>query len=264
MPANWSVEALKWRSLVKNLQVFKLQTALKAVLSGLPLGLLTPNRIGEFAGRILFLPPKKRVKGAFASLIGSVSQFIITILFGSIAFVFFAWTSDLITLGFWYLMSISLLVTLLNVVLITLFLNTRASYAILDRVKWLHNRFEKHFRIFLSMDNDLLLKALAWSSLRYVIFFSQFYLLLLLFHVDITLEQAILTIPITYLAQTAIPSITLAELGVREASAAGIIGLVSSNITGIILASFSVWIINLILPSILGSLILAIHKFRKS
>lgn len=263
MPANWTVEALKWRTLVKQLKDFKLSTAIKAVLSGLPLGLLTPNRVGEFAGRILFLPPNKRLKGAFASLVGSVSQFIITVLFGSIAAVYFMWTSSP-SLGFWYLLAISLLLIVLNFTLFLVFLNTRASYAILDRFKWLHNRFEKHFRIFLAMDSNLLLKALLWSSLRYVIFFSQFYLLLTLFHVDISLGQALITIPITYLAQTAIPSITLAELGVREASAAGIIGLVSSNITGIVLASFSIWFINLIIPSIAGSLILAIHKFRRN
>lgn len=57
MPLNWAIETAKWQLLLSGTVSQSFGDALKSVLAGLNTGFVTPNRIGEFAGRILLLPP---------------------------------------------------------------------------------------------------------------------------------------------------------------------------------------------------------------
>ena len=50
---NWGLEARKWQVLLKPIQQINFFRAYKSVLSGLALSLNTPNRMGEYGGRIL-------------------------------------------------------------------------------------------------------------------------------------------------------------------------------------------------------------------
>ena len=52
---NWGFEARKWQLLVKPIQRMDFLTAYKSVLSGVTLSINTPNRIGEYGGRILYI-----------------------------------------------------------------------------------------------------------------------------------------------------------------------------------------------------------------
>ena len=60
--ANWGLEARKWQVILKKLERISFFTAFKAVLSGLTLSLNTPNRIGEYGGRILYVKDGNRIK----------------------------------------------------------------------------------------------------------------------------------------------------------------------------------------------------------
>lgn len=59
--------------------------AVKGVLSGLAIGFVTPNRVGEFAGKIAYLKSENRTNGALMSFVGSSAQLLITIQAGLIA-----------------------------------------------------------------------------------------------------------------------------------------------------------------------------------
>ena len=89
MVANWSIESVKWRILVKHLEIISFLTSLKAVLSGVTVSIFTPNRVGEFGGRIFVLRKKNRVPAIFATIVGSFSQLIITIAVGIISLILF-------------------------------------------------------------------------------------------------------------------------------------------------------------------------------
>jgi hypothetical protein len=61
-----------------------------------------------------------------------------------------------------------------------------------------------------------------------------------------------------------VPSIALLELGLRWQFSIIIFGIFSQNILGIYAAATGIWIINLLLPAIAGSiLILGVRIFRK-
>ena len=75
---NWGIEARKWQVLLRTLQQVSFFTAYKSVLSGVTLSINTPNRIGEYGGRILYVQEGKRIKAISLSIAGSISQLIIT------------------------------------------------------------------------------------------------------------------------------------------------------------------------------------------
>lgn len=61
-----------------------------------------------------------------------------------------------------------------------------------------------------------------------------------------------------------VPTITLAELGLRGQVSLILFGLFTSNSLGIIAMAASIWIINLLLPAIIGTIFVLGVKIFKS
>jgi len=89
MPLNWVLEAAKWNYLIKKLEDIGFLRSLKAVLSGLALGIFTPSRVGEFGGKLFNLDKADRFKGFVIAMISSLSQFITTLFFGIIGLIYY-------------------------------------------------------------------------------------------------------------------------------------------------------------------------------
>ena len=89
MLLNWSIEAFKWRLLVSKMQKISFIDALKGVWCGVTIGTFTPNRVGEFGGRILFLRERNQVKGIIVTLIGSFGQITTTLITGLSSLILF-------------------------------------------------------------------------------------------------------------------------------------------------------------------------------
>jgi Lysylphosphatidylglycerol synthase TM region len=89
MIVNWSIEALKWQLLVKHLQSISFVRSLRSVFTGISVSLLTPNRIGEYGGRIIYLNDDVKLRAITANIIGSFAQFIAAALFGILGCIFY-------------------------------------------------------------------------------------------------------------------------------------------------------------------------------
>ncbi len=72
--------------------------AIEEVFCGLTWAIFTPNRIGEYGGRVLFLPNRRRIHGVFTMAVGSFGQNVITNVLGLIALMWFAFTYQPINL----------------------------------------------------------------------------------------------------------------------------------------------------------------------
>jgi uncharacterized membrane protein YbhN (UPF0104 family) len=254
MPLNWSIEAIKWEKLMQNIQPLNFAYSFKAVFAGITLGIFTPNRIGEIGGRILFLEKGKRSFGFLATSMGSFAQLITTILAGLIGFSLFLiiypekiWINPIFNK-----------ITLFIVILFLLFLflvyfNFKRIKPFLFKFSFFRNR-ENQINYFSETKTKLLLKVLVLSILRYIIFMFQFYLLLYFFDNDLSLIQAYISISLIYLFSTLIPTTTLLEFGIKGSLAIFFIGIFSTNLLGIVLTTILIWIINLAIPSIIGSI----------
>ncbi len=253
MLINWGLEIIKWRYIVKKVEPISYADAIKGVLSGITVSIFTPKRIGEFAGRILYLDSSNRGKGVIATLIGSISQLLTTIIAGIAALLCYIFTNNIDILQFRLPNTLILLYSLTAVVLLLLlYLNTWIISDVLKRIN-LINRFSQYFEVFKWYTSKELLKVLLLSVLRYISFTIQFYLLLLIFGVEISLIDGFVRISITFLALASIPSTILSELGIRESVSVKLIGSLSSLKSPVIMASFGLWLINIALPAIIGS-----------
>lgn len=89
MFANWTLEALKWKYLTRTLANITLWQAIEGVFCGLTWAVITPNRFGEYGGRVMYLPPRRRIHGVFAMGVGAFAQNVITNVLGSLALMWF-------------------------------------------------------------------------------------------------------------------------------------------------------------------------------
>lgn len=261
MMVNWSIEAVKWRLSVKAVQQVSFLKALKAVLSGVSFSVSTPNRVGEYLGRVLYMDDGNRLKTISLTIVGSISQLIITILMGGIGLIVLRnniETGNVVS-AIW--MRVVMYGTLSVFIVLTLFY-FRLSWIIrlVDRLPG-SKRFVYLVQALEEFHATLLLKLLSLSLLRFVVFIVQYYLLFSLFGVELTWWQAFWTVSVSFLVMAVIPTFAIAELGLRGRVALILIGLFSTNTTGIIFATAGIWFINLIIPAIAGSLlILSIKK----
>ncbi|MEZ4908147.1 MAG: lysylphosphatidylglycerol synthase domain-containing protein [Saprospiraceae bacterium] len=79
---NWSLEALKWKILMKNTFHYSFIDSIKIVLTGLAVGLITPFQLGEYIGRGMNIYKDHIKNSLVATFIGSYAQNTFTLLFG--------------------------------------------------------------------------------------------------------------------------------------------------------------------------------------
>lgn len=250
LPLNWFLEVNKWRFLISPIERLDYQKASEGVLTGITLGFITPNGIGDIAGRILQLSGKERVRGIGAIFMNKISQFYITLFFGSVSFLFFVsnWFSfqyQIIP----FILIFFILIT--NLLFIFPLYNVKAFYYWIKNTSYL-KKFSKYFAILKQYEKQDISYVLLLSLVRYLVFTAQYILMLYFFKVELPLFILLIGVFFIFLAKSVIP--TLFELGVRETAAVIFFGYFGVSAQNVLLASISIWIINLLIPSLTGLL----------
>ena len=255
---NWLVEALKWRYMISKIENISIMTAYRAVFTGITVSTFTPNRIGEYGGRVFCLEKGDRIKAVFITVLCSMSQLLVTILFGSIS-LFILFDEILIDKTF---LSVSLLI-LLNLFLLFSYFNISHIVNFLGKFKLIKS-FKKYLEVLVMYNYKDLIIAFIYSNTRYFIFSLQFIILLHVFGINISFMDAILSVMLIFFFITITPTITIAEIGVRGSVAIFVLGLFSSNDIAILSSTTLLWLINLIIPAIIGSFFIFSLKFFRS
>ncbi len=242
---NWGLELFKWFVIVRSFDQKSPFSKIKAsLLSGIATGFVTPNRLGNFIGRIVFFAGKKRLMLSLGTLYGNLAQFLATFCFGIIGVfylghVLFQLRIDqhIQNLG-WVIGGTSLLIYLLMPVLP------------FEKWRWLRSR-KRVLADFRQKLRKIAFVLLLLSTLRYLVFALQFILILIAFGVNYTHELSY-AVFVHYLVTTAVPTIFFGKIVVRETSALMILGFMIPNAALIIFASLTLWGINVVLPSLIG------------
>ena len=147
--------------------------SLEAVFSGITISFFTPNRIGEYAGRVFHLPQGKRMQATFITVIENSSQLLITILTGSIACIIYL--KSYLHLTSWMYMFSCFMLILFCVFCLILFFNLDLFEKIFTRFK-LSEYWRKIAHVFSLYSMKELIKVLFLALIRYIIFSFQFYI----------------------------------------------------------------------------------------
>lgn len=261
---NWGLEAFKWRQLVRPLEHISMLKAVAATLAGCSVSLVTPNRTGEFVGRVLYLRPELRIAGASLTVLGNLSQVLITLVLGTLGLLFMVlFELPLPVRTGWPLSAVTFVAALFTLVAAALFLFPQLLRHLLDLVPFLR-RYDRHFHVLSEVPRSALVTTLSLSGLRYMVFTAQFVALLVLLGADVPLKHAVLAVPVVFLLTTLVPTFMLTELGVRGGVALALLQPLGGPPVVVVTATSLLWSLNVLLPALLGSVLLLVGRSRSS
>lgn len=250
MLVNWTIEAVKWQLLVRPLEPMRLFKALKAVLAGCSITMITPNRTGEFGGRMLFVNAENRIQAISATLLGSMSQLAVTALAGIWSLFFFHNATNVqvpySSVLFWS----GIVLAALSICFV---ICSRWFIQWLMKIKYLQ-KLAQHLQVWKAYSINDLLIVFLFSALRYSVFILQFIIAFRMVEVDMPIKEVMFATMLFFLAMAVIPTIGFTELPVKLYTANALFGCFSANAFGIASAVFLIWLINLLIPSVVGSL----------
>lgn len=250
---NWGSEALKWQYLINKLEHISFFTSLKSVLAGITISIFTPNRVGEFAGRVFFLKNADKLQASVVSLFGSSIQLFVTVLLGIPALALINFQHPALVNN---LVSGEKMLLFFTVIAFLLFI---ASF-LLFKYKPLAEKIKS---LFVFYSNHEIIYAFLFSVFRYSVFSFQYYLILKVVGIESGLISSLAMIAAIFFVTSAIPTFALTEIAVRGATAVYFFSEVSDNYTSILTASLLLWIINLALPALFGALFIPRLQFFK-
>ena len=249
VPVNIGLEAYRWGRLVRRIapQV-RTRDAIRAVVGSYPLGLLTPGRVGDYVGRAVYL--REIPAGASAALtfgermatlaaclaggLAALGPYLRTVadpspLWPAVVAVGLMATSTLVALILFPALAQTVATTLLP------FAPVRRAVAAFGRIP-----------------NDEGVLLLALSGLRYVVFSAQFVFLLHAVAPAAPWSGLALGVALVFFAKSAIPQVTLGDLGVREGAAVFFLATYGVAPAAALDASLALFGLNLLLPALVG------------
>lgn len=258
MLVNLFTETAKWQIAMRPLEKISPLQSFMAVLTGIAVSFFGPNRSGEFVGRILYLSDADKIKASIVTVLASFGQLVITISAGSLCLAFYLHDSDSSALLYY---SLGVILILVSCVLIFLFIYFPYWGARFASLKIL-NKFSEYISVLNLYKPKQFAVILALSLLRYLVFVHQYYLLQKIFFPETPYAETLRMISIIYLSLAIIPTFALSEIGVRSSVALYYLGSIISNPVAITLATLSIWIINVAVPSVAGSLFFLSVKIK--
>jgi hypothetical protein len=264
MGVNWALETLKWKIALKPVQPIGFIRAFKAILAGTCIASFTPNRVGEYLGRMVYVDIGNKVNSVTPTILCSMSQMLVTLTAGSAGLYLFsllpfhfqaAWISSSFFRS-------AMMIT--SVAAIGLGLVYFRFDPLVGRINSWLKKNQKPFSIPQNFHFPVLALLLMISAIRYGVFILQYFLLFSLFGIPLFTAQVFTGVSVMFVLMAIIPTLTfLTDLGFRWLAGIQVFQVFTANTAGILAVSLAIWLINLIIPALVGSLlILRIKLFR--
>ena len=238
MPLNWGLETLKWKILLRT--SVPLGRLAKSVMAGITVGFVTPGRSGEFIGRVMFLNDDNGTRTFYLSSIGGMAQTAASLIVG-IPFVQL-WHNDIF-------------LTEVVVGCALLYLLVFFRFDLLNRFLSASSVLQK-YGLVMSLEDmpevNLQFRVLLLSLFRFGVYLFQYVLLLSFFGIEGDLISLTTYSAVYLLALTISPLMPLLDFSYRGACALYVFRHFSNNDIGVLSSVMAVWVINLVVPALVG------------
>lgn len=240
MPISWLPEFVKWRTILNVSETsYTPKIEVQSFAAGIVTGMITPNMLGNFLGRMYYFRRRERISITILTLYSNYAQFLASMIFGCLAIILMndsplgSPTDKLIWLG--------ALLVLLGILAFFYF------------EPLLEMLFPKRIQLQMRLRSIKRRRSFKWKILslsifRLLIFTCQFALVLHAFGAELGLEE-IWWIWQYYFWVTLVPSLFLGKFLVRDSVALWVLGYAAIETNAILPASLSIWIINLLIPT---------------
>jgi hypothetical protein len=254
MPVNWGIESYKWKLITSPVEVISFKTSVKSVFSGICIGNIAPGRALEFAAKIVFFKPENRPTITIIHFINGMFQMFITVSVGMVAIFYKSFYSSENS-------NITYLIITFGILLILGFfwsiLNVEVIQKKLSFLKWFKNIQEEQI---IRLPINLIITLFGYSIIRYLVFTFQFYFIYHSLAQNSEFFDVFMSISAYFMLTSAIPMISYIEPAIRAAIALFVFNGINNNEIVVILSSTIIWIINVVIPSLIGYIIILKEK----
>ncbi len=227
--ASWLVESMKWQFLVGDFYRLRFRESVLQNLTSQAASFITPLRSGEFVAKALYFPKSLRKQVTQRVFMGNFCQMMVTVIIGIIGL--FVYERELID-DTWKYVGLMISIGLLIYV----------AYS------WIRKKVGLN-----AVSSDLWLKTLVFSVLRYLIFSSNWFIVLSVLNYDQSILMVLSCISVWYLSISLIPLIQLLDLPVRILA---VMTIFPGEMEIVLLATTLIWVTNTVFPTILGCTLL--------
>ena len=242
---NWILEIFKWRHLVSSFKEISFFEAMEQSLGSLTASIFTPNRIGEYGAKALYFPKENTKQIVLLNFIGNSSQMFVTTAFGLIGILISDFKFEVFN---WFL-----ILALIVIICLPLLYFARNIEI-----------YGFSIRKIISFSFDFHRNNLWFSIMRYLVFSFQFLYLLSIFQIKMDFTTAIGAIFTMYFLASIIPTIHFMDVAIKGSVALFLFGQLAVEDWKIAAVISIMWVFNLVLPLLVGSVFVLNYKpFRK-
>jgi hypothetical protein len=241
MALNYTIEAIKWKSVIASTNNFNVLQALRAVLVGQAFSFFTPARSGDYVGRTLFLAPGTKLKGITQMAWASYAQILMTICFGCFAMFwnlpFLPWLKWVAPFG--------------AMLALSLFFYNQPLKGWFSKMN------------LLQIPIALKWKLLALALARYSIFLMQYNWAAQMLAVPVDWMDLSIAVMALLFFLSMIPAISLTDLVIRGQLFLLLMAPFYQNDITLIALTTLIWLVNFLIPSILGAFLLLGFRLKR-
>jgi len=247
---NRFIEILKWKNLAQVIEPISVWESTKQVLIGITFGIVTPNGIGEYAGKAWFYPKKEAGKVVFLNAVCNGIQVIYAVTFGLIGTLYINHLHEFIATKYIYLF----------------FGGLFAAIAFLLSIKNISIKgysLQTIFKFLREIKKDIHINNMSLAFLRYAVLVHQYYILYRFFDVDIAYGTLLAVVASIYLLASSLPNFQAIDFALKGSVAIFLFGFFGVNEWVIAIVATSIWLLNLVIPISIGSLFLLLFNPKK-
>lgn len=261
-PVSWLIESIKWKYLTSKFAHITLFKSLSSVMTGMSFAFISPGKVGDFVGRMLYFDEKTRFRSVIAVLVGNLAHVMVTFLMGIIGLIILIFIAP----GWWQL---SLLIGAIAIggVLAYLYFNLNRLSLQAKNPKSFYGKFLTALKILKRYSKKDLLKVCFFSLLKFSTYTIQFLIIAAIFGAEMNWILGFFIAAVMFWMIMVIPSFFIADIIVRGYVAELLFvstSIVNSSVA-VLGGTYTIWIINWVLPSIIGALTLLVYRlFNKN
>lgn len=255
VPVNIFFQYRKWNLISRQLLNIQDKTlSLNSLFHGFAAGLITPFRAGEYLARNLAYK-ENSLKVAFATFIDKLFNMLIILFIGALSLVFLLIKTVDINLY------IKVVLIFLLLLVMSAILNTDILFKIFSKIKFsFFTQIVDLFREYKNFPKSFIMSIVLFSFVHYLLTLLQYSLILFSLNSFDTFFNLILFSSLLLFGKTIIPPFTIGELGIREASSIFFAKYFLITKEMAFNSTILVFIINLLLPAILGLIFILKEK----
>lgn len=247
---NRFLEILKWQNLTQILRPVSIWESTKQVLIGITFGIVTPNGIGEYAGKAWFYPRSEAGKVIFLNAVCNGIQVAFALFFGLLGTLYVNTLHPFIPTYY-----LGLFFGVLSVGTFVLFYIKDFKFKGFS----LRGLFSALYEIPRKIHN----KNIALALLRYLVLLHQYFILYTLFQVNIPYMVLMAVVACIYLLASSLPNFQALDFALKGGIAVYLLSFFGVEGWVVPIVAASIWLLNLVIPVSIGSIFLLLFNPKR-